>query len=176
MQKKMFRVEIDSPYRCQGAGKLGQGQCEFMSVKGMVAEGHLELTDPTVADNSYNCPGHGGMACITSEKKARTKQYRLQVWQERIDEFAESEDVKSLRSEIGILRMLIETTLSQCKNPQELLIYSQRLSDLIIKCEKLVRSCDRLESNMGMLLDRSSALSFAAKVVEIISKHVPDPK
>jgi len=148
------RCEEDDPDRCQGISQ-STGQCPFKAVPG-----------------TKNCPRHGANKTLAKAEAARVKQYRLQIWQERLDEFSESNEVKSLREEIGILRLVMETMLVNCKNTNELLIYSSKISDLATKIEKLVSSCHRLEGSLGLTIDKSTALTFAQTIVDIIAEHV----
>jgi len=177
--KKLYKVEDPAdPDRCQSVGKQGSGQCEFLSVKGLITRGLLEREHSEEAyQSATSCPAHAGFNQVKAAEKRRSHSYRLEIWQQRINEFAEDETTMTLRGEIGIIRMMIESLINQCGgDTQQLIVYSQRISGLIMNCERLVTSCDKLESKMSMLLDRSSALSFAAKVVEVISKHITDPE
>jgi len=156
IENKFERCEPDDPNRCQASLKVG-GQCPYKAMPG----------------GNY-CYMHGGNKRVQAEETLRRKQYRLQLWQERLDEFSESEDVKSLREEIGILRIVMEETLNKCKTSHELVLNSSKISDLASRIERLVVSCNKLESHMGMLLDKSAALALASRIVEIISIHVTD--
>lgn len=161
--------------RCQGPGQHNEGQCEWLSVEGMARDGLLD--DAEIRDYSEinRCPKHGAYRILQAREQKKLHDYRLQIWQERVDEFCESSKVKTLRGEISILRLLLETIMQQCEKPHDLMLYSGKIGDLVMKVEKLVRSCDRLESSMGMLLDRAGALVLAGQIVEVISKHVKDP-
>jgi hypothetical protein len=175
IKHKLINAEPDDPMRCQGQGQSGEGQCHWLSLAGMARDGHLDDADIRDYTDIDRCPKHGGFIKVNQREKKALHDYRLQVWQERINEFCESPKVKSLRGEIAIVRMLTETILSMCEKPQDLMLYSGKIGDLVMKIEKLVRSCDRLESSMGMLLDRAGALVLAGQIVEIISKHVTEP-
>jgi len=122
------------------------------------------------------CSRHGGANQLNAQKREQVSQYRLLVWQNRLKEFTGHDDVKSLRDEIGILRIVLEETLNRCTDRTDLLLYSAKISDLAVKIEKLVTSCDRLEKNMGQMMDRPTALRFAAKLVEIVGRHIIDPE
>lgn len=173
--RKLVDANPDDPMRCQASGSGGEGQCRFLSVDGLIRDGWIE--EPIKIDRPIrNCPKHGGLSVFKQEEKKRVHDYRLQVWQERIHEFSESDKIKSLRGEIAILRMLAETLLAQCHTNHDLMMFSGKISDLMMKIEKLVRSCDRLESSMGMLMDRSTALVLAGRIVDIISEHVKEPE
>ena len=101
--------------------------------------------------------------------------YRLQIWQQRLDEFAESNDASTLKAEIGILRMTLESILNKCTTSSDLLLYSNKISDLAVKIEKLIASSHRIERSLGNLLDRTAALNFAEKVITVVSAHIDDP-
>ena len=152
----------DDPHRCMAGGR--SGRCPFKAMRDEDTGEYLEY-----------CPRHGGRV-IGHRRKAKLNAYRLQVWQERVNEFAESEDAHSLKGEIGILRMTLETLLNQCEDANTLLIHSHRISDLAVKIEKLVNSTARLEKNMGMLLDKGAALALANQFVAVVSEHVQDPE
>lgn len=157
IEKKLHRCEPDDPHRCQGVGK--SGQCPY-------------LAEP---DNIY-CLRHGGNKKAFHEKVKRANLYRLQVWQERLEEFADSDEATTLKSEIAILRVILEQILNKCNNTNELIIYSNKISEVAAKIEKLLTASHRIERNLGQLLDKSAALNFAGQVVGIISQHVSDPE
>ena len=48
------------------------------------------------------------------------------------------------------------------------------LSDLLMKVEKVVTSCNRLDMRLGNLLDKGRVLHFAQTIVQIISDEVED--
>lgn len=120
------------------------------------------------------CQRHSSIHNQISAEKEALKNYRLSKWKSRIGELANSPGVKSLREEIGILRMILEEMLEGCGDRVELLLFSNRIGDLVMKIEKLVISCDKLENKMGMLLDKQSVLYLAMQYVEIINEHVTD--
>lgn len=155
VDNKFDRVEADSPVRCQG--KYTHGQCPYRQVPG-----------------STYCPMHGGHGAINAAKAADLRMYRLTKWKDRMSEFADSEQVKGLREEIGILRIVLEETVNKCQDTTDILMASSKIGDLALKIEKLVSSCHRLEASTGMLLDKTAALHLASVIVAIIGKHVTD--
>lgn len=158
IEHKLKRCEPDAPNRCQAIHKT-HGQCPYSAVEG-----------------SKYCQRHGANKHFEAEKKKTLNMYRLQIWQQRLEEFAESEQATTLRNEIAILRITLEKILNQCHSNNDLLIYSQKISDLAVKIEKLITSSHRIEKSMGQLLDKSTALNFAGQVVEIISDYIEDPE
>ena len=169
---RLYKMEHEAdPFRC--ISNLQTGQCVYLSMEGMVARGYLE--DPTYRYNGVkNCPRHAGEVKARQNELQRINDYRIRTWQSRIDEFSNGEGVKSLRGEIGIVRMMIEEILSQANDTQQLMMYSSRVQKLVQTCESLVRTCDKLEDKMGLMMDKTSALTFAGQIVRIIGNHVQD--
>lgn len=157
IEKKFERVEADDPSRCQA--NHAKGQCSYKAI-----------------DGSKYCAMHGGNKAVEARRTQLARQYNLAQWQARTEHFSDHEQVKSLRDEIGITRMLLENMITRCQDAGDLLLFSSKISDLVGKIEKLVVSCNRLEGSMGMLLDKAAALNIAAQMVEIISRYVDDEK
>ena len=171
------RAAADDPDRCQAGGSGGEGQCHNLSVKGMVKLGLLEnITDITLANDATNCSKHGGLQQVKQEAKTRLHDYRIQAFQERLDEYTESDNVKSLRGEIAVLRLLMQTFLEKCKDGDDLILYSFKLSALAKELQTLVTSCERLESRSSAMLDKASGLILAGEIVKIISSEIPNPE
>lgn len=144
------RPEPDSPDRCQAM--TPKGQCALQAVP-----------------NSKYCIIHGGQNVANSEAKQALKNYRLGVWRARVADFTESEDVKSVREEIGILRLMMEERLNSCNSVPELLLQSHALCDLATRIERTVLTCHKLEAQMGQLMDKQAILRFAAKVSDSLT-------
>jgi len=125
-------------------------------------------------EGTKSCARHGGGIRAASLKTKAANQYRLGVWQSRLNEFAHHDGIKSLRDEIGILRMVLEEQMKKCHEPSELLMFSARIQGLTQDIQKLVTSCDRLERNMGSMMDKPTAIQFAAKIITILGRHVDD--
>lgn len=98
--------------------------------------------------------------------------YRLAKFQSRVDELKNHTDVKSLRNEIGILRMLFEEKWNRATNEAELVLMAGPLSDLVMKIEKLVSSCQRLENSLGNLLDKQQMKNIATQLMQVLSEKV----
>lgn len=158
-ERKLIPAEPDSPNRCQAKGDIGEGQCIFEAV-----------------ESQKYCPKHGGTKAAERDEKHRVHDYRIRIWQTRLDEFAESNNVKNLRGEIAVCRHLLESILNQCKDSNDLLIYSGRISDLSVKINTLVTTCQKFEANAGLMLDKSAALILASQIVEVISQEIKDPE
>ena len=158
-EAKWERVtDEDDPRRCQCI-RPSQGQCYNVSV-----------------DNSNYCPAHGGNKAFEAAKNKELRNYRLNKFKARIQELGNSDEVISLRDEVAILRILIEEKINRCDDESDLLLMSGPLSDLIMKVEKVVNSCNRLEARLGDHLDKTKVLQYAQMIVQIIANHVEDDK
>lgn len=98
--------------------------------------------------------------------------YRLGRYQQRVQELKDDSEIRSLKNEIGILRMLIEDRFQRCDDDVSLQIHSAAIADMLMKVEKLVSSCIRSEKALGELLDKGQIVQFGQEVVEIISEYV----
>lgn len=147
---KLELVDEDSPERCIHLNKLGK-QCLYRKMPGF----------DTCKKHSHNYA-------------KLQKNYRLEQWQNRVSEFSESSELKSLKEEIGILRLVLESILVQCKDAHDLMLYSSKIADHVTKIEKVVASCHRLELSTSMLLDKTLVLQLANVMIEIIGNHIDD--
>ncbi len=150
------RCEPDDPNCCQGLNKFGQ--CNLRAIEGQ----------------KY-CRLHFGFGHKKAENDA-ARNYRLNRYQNRVNEFADNTQVKSLREEIGVLRMLLEETVNKCQNDTDLLIYSTKISDLVVKIQKLVESCHKLELSSGELLDKSTIMYLGDVIINIVGEVCPPDK
>jgi hypothetical protein len=138
------------PERCQAI--TGNGQC-------------INKRHP----GSEYCLAHGGNKAGQAQEKVHYRNYLLGQWQARIDQKLAAPDLKNLRDEIAILRMLLEVRFSKCQEDVDLIMHTGAISDLIMKVEKVVTSCHKLETNLGQVLDKQALLNFAGRVIQIIS-------
>jgi hypothetical protein len=137
--------------------KRNQGQCRYRAVPG-----------------GTTCYLHGGNKTLQSQRLASLNAYRLSKFQAEIQRHAEDDGIKSLRTEIGILRVIMEERLNACKDSTDLLLQSGPISDLVSKIERVVTSCHKLENQMGQLLDKQALMNFANTVISIVTSHVSD--
>lgn len=152
------RCEDDDPHRCQWV-IASRGQCKLLAV----------LRE----DGSWSkyCPAHD--RGVKAKTELRT--YALGRWQKDAVHFADDDKLKSIREEIGILRVIIQERMRACKTENDLVIFSGPISDLLMKAEKLVSSCNRIENQLGLTMDKKQAIQFAQEVMEVIGRVVEDP-
>ncbi len=150
----MVRVPEDAPNRCQS--NYSGGQCVYEVIPG-----------------TQYCRMHGSVVAKNIEQ-TKIRNYRMQLWQGRVNEKADNEGVKSLREEIGILRLILEETMNRCKDDQDLLIYSSKIADLVVKIERIVCSCHKLETSLGQTLDKTTIMNMSTRIINIIAEHISD--
>lgn len=151
------RVEYPAaPNRCQQVIP-NIGQCRNQAVEGGV-----------------KCLAHGGHKELESQRAVSLRIFRLGQWQARADEFNSHPNIKSLREEVGILRILLEERFAHCKSSTDLMLQAGPISDLVLKIEKVVASCHRLESAMGEHLEKGQLMIFAGEIVNIIAEVIGD--
>jgi hypothetical protein len=155
IENKFERVEEDSPERCQGIFK--GGQCPYKRIEG-----------------TQYCSMHTSHAQKRSQELESIRLYRLGQWQGRADELNDHNKVKSLREEAGILRVTLEAIVVKCQSQSDLMMYSSKIADLVMKIEKVVVSIHKLESSLGMMIDKLAAQQLANEIVSIISEHITD--
>jgi len=152
------RMEDEAdPQRCQAV--TSKGQCIN---KGAVLEGDERATF---------CRVHGGNMQQAQFKAEKLKTYRLAKWQQRLlEHHSDNPNIICIRDEIGILRVMLEAELQKCGDITELMLRNAIITDLILKIEKLVLSCHKLEGSLGQLVDKKMILQFAHQVIDVIGK------
>jgi hypothetical protein len=95
-------------------------------------------------------------------------------YRQRYSEFAESDELRTLRDEIAILRMVMEERLNMIQNDSEMLASCGQIAALATTIEKLVKSCNQLETRLGSLLSKSSLLGVANELVQILIQELAD--
>lgn len=149
------------PERCQAGGN--HGQCPY---KGVI------LPDGTRA--KY-CPRHGGNKVIAKSEREETRLYLAAQWREKIGDQADHPKFKSLREEVGILRMMLDNKLEQIKDNVQLMLQSQSVSALIQQIRDTLKVCQHIELSSGQMLDKNQALQLVTEIADIVSKYVTDP-
>jgi hypothetical protein len=134
---------------------FAKGQCQFRKF-----------------ENSNFCIAHGGNSAANAAAKNSVKQYHLTKWQNRLEHFADNSKVKSLRDEIGLLRILVEERMNQCHDTNDLLMHSTVIADLVSRIQTTVVACQKLESQLGGLIDKQQVLQIAQEIVALIDNKI----
>ena len=103
------------------------------------------------------------------------RNYRLTQYASRVGELAGNSEIKSLREEIGVVRMTLETLLNSCKTQNEVLIYIDKINSLVDNIKKLIESSQKLEEKNNNLLDRNIVIVIGDSIVQLLSSYITDP-
>ena len=117
------------------------------------------------------CAAHGGRSKANVEE---TRLYNLVEVdnRRRLAELSGHEQIKSLREEIGLVRMLIEKHLNAAQGNVELLASCGSLNQLIVTLTKLVKECHALEQSCGELLSKQTVYRLAQTMCEIVMEEL----
>jgi hypothetical protein len=123
----------------------------------------------------------GSRFCIKHSKNPQAglkRQYMLNQakYRQRYSDFADSNELRSLRDEISVMRMVFEERLNMVTNDSEMLASCGQIASLAVVIERLVKSCHQLESRLGTLLSKPSLLGIANEIVQILLQelsHLP---
>ena len=145
-------IRLDDPQRCKKVTPTGQ--CEHRSL-----------------DGSDFCQIHGGaLAARASERR----QYLLNEvrHRERLQQFSEHGAVFSLKEEIGLVRLLIETRLNTLNDDEALVAAIPQLDKLMLTTSKLVADAAKLELQLGHVLTKDVVYTLAKMFVDIVAEEV----
>lgn len=136
------------PCRCKGVNP--EGQCWNRAEEG-----------------SDFCRAHHGVNLAPARNM---RQYLLTKVEERtrLAYFAEHDEIKSLRDEIALTRMLIEKLYNSIQNHADLLVTCGPLNKLLLTVDTLVKDSHKLEQSLGNLLGRPAVLRLGQQIVEIL--------
>lgn len=148
-------TDEDDPRRCQGRGP--HNQCMMVKCEG-----------------SDYCHMHGGH--MAAKSKERKDLHNLQVtrFKAQLVRLGNSSQIMSLRDEIGVARMVLETFINKCEGDTDLLTFSPQIAKQTESISKLVRDCHYIEAKMGNLLDRGALMQFGSKIIDIINENIAD--
>lgn len=117
------------------------------------------------------CIVHGGRSKANAEE---TRLYHLAEVdnRRRLAELSEHDKIKSLREEIGLVRMLIEKTMNAAKTEAELLSSCGSLNNMFLTAQRLIKTCHELEQSTGELLTKATVYRLAQTMCEIVMEEL----
>lgn len=126
--------------------------------------------------NSEFCIAHGGIRDADHAAEEAKKTYLACQWQAQIGVFAQDPQLKSLTREIGVLRLLLTKIIGNCHSDNDLLLRSSTISEMVMKIDKLVSSCNKLDKSMGSMLNKEQLAEFGQVVIVLVAKYLPEPE
>lgn len=152
MAHELERVHAqDDPRRCRNATKAGQ--CWNVSV-----------------DGTHLC-----LACAKTDLvEAERRGYLLTNprFRTRMAELSTADEIKSLRDEVAIARMLVEERLNKINTDLDLYASCGAINTLLLTIEKLVSRSHILEQNLGQLYHKSTIVQMMQSFVEVVDDEV----
>lgn len=139
--------------RCQSVTK--NGQCRYVALPG-----------------SKFCKCHGGIHALHAATKQSIHKYRLARYQERLDQLTDSSEVKNLRSEISVLRFLVQSRLDNCKDENDLAMHASVIARLVNGIQTLSVTCAKVETHLTDVIDRQNAVALATQLLEATRPHL----
>mgnify|MGYP000857346084 CR=1 FL=1 len=129
-------TDLADPRRCKGS--TANGQCLNLAV-----------------DGSEFCLCHHG---VDRGPARRMRKYMLATAEDQglLAKYADDDELKSLREEIALLRMIIQKTLDSALSDVEKINAYSKVSDYVVKVERLLKTCHTLDQSVGNLLGKSA--------------------
>lgn len=138
---------------------------------------HATLQCPYgVIPGTNRCARHTGPFLAPMVRRQEIETYQLGVFQQRVREFATDPKIKSLRDEIGILRLVLEQLFNKCNDAHDLLIASSKIGQLVTQIKDSVIAASKLEAALGQTIDKAQAMQLAESIIAVIVMHVEDPE
>lgn len=154
MSREIVRVKDPAdPNRCQGQSL--DGQCWNEAAPG---------------DN--RCPHHGGSNKLIAKEK---RFYRLTKarFRDRLAETMDHEEVKSLREEIILTKILLEEIWNgYTDTPAEIMKSCGTMNGLMLTLERLIKTAHSTEQSLGLLLSKPALLLVAQQIITLLSEEL----
>jgi len=138
-------------------------QCEYITAAG-------QCTRPQVAGDRF-CETH----TRSDQDTVKLGQYLVskKLFGDAPLRHLEADEIKSLKTEISLLRSMIERRWNMLENDVEFVAAFPTMKDSFIAVEKLVTSCHQMEVKLDELISKQALLSLAQKIVGVIQDNLP---
>jgi hypothetical protein len=93
-------------------------------------------------------------------------------WRQRLADLKGHQDIKSLRDEISMLRILIEEMWNAADGSEGLVTKSSAIGNLLLTLERLIKSCHQLEQANDTLLAKTTVIVLAQNIVQIVTDEL----
>jgi len=136
-------------------------QCEYVTSVGQCSK---QATPP-----SRFCDAHSA----TNAERV-INQYRItnSLLGDPIDRHARANEIKSIHTEIAILRSLLERRINQCETEADVVANTAVFQSLALAIDKLATSCHTMDVKLGNSLSKQAVMSLAQKLIGIIDANV----
>jgi hypothetical protein len=145
----MQRVtDLADPRRCKGSA--AEGQCVNVA-----------------ADGSDYCVACGG---VDRGPARRMRKYLLASAEDQglLDRYASDDELKTLREEIALVRMMVQRTLATAQTDVEKINAYSKVNTLLLTLERLMKTCHSLEQSLGQLVGKPALLRLGQRLCRIV--------
>ncbi len=148
--------DLDDPNRC-GHMKPGEGQCVMLSVEG-----------------GTRCKVHGGGTQLQVLKKKQLRAYAKNKWAAQISENANDSEIKSLREELGIARIMLDQLLQRCNDSHDLLMMSTPIDNMLKTINLIQKTSHTIEKDLDNMVGPDTLNKFSEALFTIIMDEIED--
>ena len=141
-------TDLADPRRCKGSTR--EGQCLG------VAE-----------DGSDYCLQHGG---VNRGLARRVRKYLLATAEDQglLGKYADDDELKSLREEIALVRVMVQNTLSAAQSEVEKVNAYSKVNSFLLTLERLMKTCHSLDQSLGQLLGKPALLRLGQQLCNVV--------
>lgn len=161
------RVPEDSPLRCQAVH--AHMQCPFKII------GEYDPVTHAYTGPRY-CSRHAGHGQNERMQREGVRLYLLTKYQGVVDQMNDSPKAKSIREEVGILRMILQTQLNKCQDDLDLLMRASSITELVNAITRTIKACTEIEQVIGFTIDKDQAFLLMQDILSIINEFIIDPE
>lgn len=108
--------------------------------------------------------------------KESRRMYDLATYNGDIDRFSKAKEIRSLKEEVGISRMILERILKSIdpKNIAMMLARFPQINQSIKTIESLVVQCNKFDITAGQMLDKADVARLSSEIVKIVAEEIED--
>lgn len=126
-----------------------------------------------VAEEGFDyCPKHARHVANPFGEQRRQYQLTQARLRTRLNQITDHEEIKSLREEIGLTRILIEELFNSAKDKSELLLKSATFIGLAQTLERLIKTSHQIEQNLGLLLSKPTVIVLGQQIINILNDEL----
>jgi len=109
-----------------------------------------------------------------NKREVLVSQYRIntQLLGDGPERHAATDEIKSLRGEIALIKSLLESRLNMIETQAELVAAMPQIKDFALAIEKLATACHNMDVKLGNLLDKHALVELAQEIILIIERNV----
>lgn len=114
--------------------------------------------------------------CKGDPERPQKIQYNLVKYRyrKRYGDFFDDDELRSLHDEVALARMALEERLNLIQNDAEFIAASGQLNTMFLTIERLVGTCHKLETSLGLLLSKPVLLRIVQQIVEILLEELKE--